>query len=97
MKENVLSVDRMIISPGRELTRVHQFQHRGPTTQHVRYHRDVTGQIGENDDMYDRLVEHGELEGDTENNFVTVSDDNTIDISHVYLTTSCLHTQRQVI
>ena len=52
-------------------------------------------QIGENDDMFDRLAELGEP-GDNENNFVTVSDDNTIDISHVSFTESCLQKQKQV-
>ena len=59
----------------------------------------VTGQIGENDDIFDRFVELGELgggHGDTENNFVTVTDDNTIDMSHVSLSESCFQKQKQV-
>ena len=59
----------------------------------------VTGQNGENDDMFDRFVELGELgggHGDNQNNFVTVTDDNTIDISHVSLSESCFQKQKQV-
>ena len=57
-------------------------------------------QMGEKGDMFDRLVEFGEFGGDTgtgpdtENNFLTVSDEDTIDISHVSLSTSC--SQKQV-
>ena len=49
--------------------------------------------------MFDRFVELGELGGghaDTENNFVTVTDDNTIDMSHVSLSESCFQKQKQV-
>ena len=49
--------------------------------------------------MLDRLVEFDEFgggtDGDTENNFVTVSDEDTIDISHVSLSSSCR--QKQVL
>ena len=59
----------------------------------------LTGQMGEHEDMFGRLVESGEFGGspdaDTENNFVTVSDEDTIDISHVSLSNSC--SQKQVL
>ena len=59
----------------------------------------LTGEDGENEDMFDRLVESGEFggdtEADTENDFVTVSDEDTIDISHVSLSSSC--SQKQVL
>ena len=58
----------------------------------------LTGQSGEKEDMFDRLVESGQFGGstdpETENNFVTVSDEDTIDISHVSLSSSC--SQKQV-
>ena len=58
----------------------------------------LTGQRGENEDMFDRLVESGQFGGstdaETETNFVTVSDEDTIDISHVSLSSSC--SQKQV-
>ena len=48
--------------------------------------------------MFDRLVESGQFGGstdaETETNFVTVSDEDTIDISHVSLSSSC--SQKQV-
>ena len=37
----------------------------------------------------------GDTEGEAETNFVTVSDEDTIDISHVSLSSSC--TQKQVL
>ena len=54
----------------------------------------LTGEDGEIEDMFDRLVE-SDTEADTENNFVTVSDEDTIDISHVSLSSSC--SQKQVL
>ena len=59
----------------------------------------LNGQVGEAEDMLDWLVEFDEFDGgtdgDTESNFVTVSDEDTIDISHVSLSSSCR--QKQVL
>ena len=59
----------------------------------------LNGQVGEAEDMLDRLGEFDEVgggtDGDTERNFVTVSDEDTIDISHVSLSSSC--SQKQVL
>ena len=57
----------------------------------------LSDQIGENEDMFDLLVGLGQFGGHTDDgagtNFVTVSDEDTIDISHVSLSTSCRQKQ----